>query len=329
MRDWQSFVRSRLHVAGIRPSRELRLVSEVAAQLDDLYRDAISCGATEEEADRLARHHVTDWTKLAADLAGADPAATLPPLDRCADPAAERGSRLRPVWGALAALHHDLRHATRVLARRPGVALVLVLTLALGIGANSAIFCAVDAILLRPLPYDQADRLVNLSEDNRARGHVHWAISVHNWNDWRQLARVFDGSAAYFYQSATLTGGLEARRLLAVRISVGTFRLLGVARLVGRDFVPEDAGDGQDVTILRYRLWQQLFAGDSGVAGKTVQLEGHPHTIVGVMPATFQFPSPEADRWRPMPSELRCRAGGGRSAACSSPGRSRWRWCCW
>jgi predicted permease len=304
MRNWQAYVRKRLPLAGLRPAREARLVGEVAAQLEDLYRDAVLRGASDEEADRLAADHVADWSRLAADLAEADPAATLPAFERRNDRAREGGSPLRPFWSAFAALHHDLGHAARMLARRPGLAAVLVLTLALGIGANSAIFSAVDAILLRPLPYDGADRLVYLSEDNRAEGHAHWEISLQNWNDWQQQARVLDGSAAWFYQSATLTGGFEARRLRAARITAGAFRLLGVAPVAGRDFVPEDADENADVVILSHHLWQQLFAGAAGAAGRTIRLDGRPHIIAGVMPPAFQFPSPEVDLWRPMPTVL-------------------------
>jgi predicted permease len=304
MRDWQAYVRTHLRLTGLRPARETRLVGEVAAQLEDLYRDAVLRGASDEEADRLACSHVADWSRLAADLAAADAAARLPAFERRTGRAEERGSFLRPFWSALAMLHHDLRHAGRMLVRRPGVAAVLVLTLALGIGANSAVFSAVDAILLRPLPYDRADRLVYLSEDNRAAGHAHWEVSLQNWNDWRQQARVFDGSAAYFYQSATLTGGFESRRLRAARVSVGAFRLLGVAPVAGRDFLPEDADENRDVVILSHRLWQQLFAGGAGVAGSAIRLDGRPHTIAGVMPSTFQFPSPDVDLWRPMPTAL-------------------------
>jgi hypothetical protein len=170
MRDWQTFVRTHLPLTGVRPAREARLIGEVAAQLEDLYRDAILRGATDEEADRLAREHVADWNQLAADLAGVDRAARVPPIEQRVEAAVARRSRFRPVWIALATVQQNLRRATRGLTRRPGVAAVLILTLALGIGANSAIFGAVDAILLRPLPYEQADRLVNLFEHNRARG---------------------------------------------------------------------------------------------------------------------------------------------------------------
>ncbi len=285
MRDWQAFVRRRLRLAGVRPTREARLVNEVATQLEDLCRDALLRGATDEEADRLAREHVADWTQLGVDLASVDRASRIPPLERRRDATVERGSPFRWIWIALAAVRQDLSHAARVLARRRGVATVLVVTLALGIGANSAIFSAVDAVLLRPLPYEQADRLVSLFEHSRAKGISREDVSVHNLADWQQHSRVFDGAAAYIYQSATLTGGAEARSLLTVRLSVGAFRVLRVAPMLGRDFVREDALDGGDGVILSHRFWQQHFGGDPLVAGRTIQLNGRPHAVVGVMPA--------------------------------------------
>ncbi len=165
MRDWQAFVRARLRLPALTPEREARIVRELAAQIEDFYRDARAGGATDEQADAHARAQITDWSRMADDLGRADRAHLRPGLDRLAD-------RIEsPTGGALtggrlmfAQAIRDARFAVRQLARTPGFTLIAVLTLALGIGATSAIFSVVNGVLLRPLPYPESDRLVRVYE---------------------------------------------------------------------------------------------------------------------------------------------------------------------
>jgi len=137
-------------------------------------------------------------------------------------------------------LWQDLRFGARMLCRRPGTTFVLVLTLALGIGANSAIFSVVDAVLLRPLPYADSEQLVNLYEHNHARGFSRFSISIHNLCDWRSQSQAFEEMAAYNYQAANLTGGSEPRWVTFASVSANLFRLLEVTPVLGRAFLPDE-----------------------------------------------------------------------------------------
>ena len=194
-----------------------------------------------------------------------------------------------------------LRHSARMMRRRPGVTTVLVITLALGIGANAAIFSVVDAVLLRPLPYEESSQLVNLYEYNLAKGYSRFSISIHNFTDWRNQSRIFEGMAAYNYRSANLTGGPEPRWVSYAEVSANLFQLLRVAPILGRSFYPEDDLQGNHtVVLLSHGFWQDHFGGDAAVIGKSIELHGISHTVIGIMPVSFDFPSPEVDLWRPL-----------------------------
>ena len=138
-------------------------------------------------------------------------------------------------------LWQHFRYGFRMLGRRPGTTFVLVLTLALGIGANSAIFSVVDAVLLKPLPYDRPDQLVNVYEHNAARGFSRFSVCLHNLDDWRRQSTVFAGLAAYTARAANLTGGAEPRRVIYGTVSDNFFDVLHAKPLLGRSFRPDDA----------------------------------------------------------------------------------------
>ncbi len=193
-----------------------------------------------------------------------------------------------------------------MMRRGRGITVVVVLTLAVGIGANAAIFSVVDAVLLRPLPFVGADRLVNLYEQHLARGFARFPVSVHNVADWRDQATTFAGMAAYSAQSANLTGGAAPERVIFAVVSDDLFDVLGVAPMLGRAFRPDDAREAVNaVVILGHRFWRDHLGGDPAVVGRTVRLNGVGHAVVGVMPPSFQFPSPETDLWRPLPRDPR------------------------
>ena len=191
----------------------------------------------------------------------------------------------------------DVRHAARGLWRSPGFSAAVILTLALGIGGNTAVFSAVDQLLLRPLPYPDGDQLVMLEESTgglNARADV----SPANWLDWQRESRTFRGFAAWQPWGFTLTGAGEPRRVNAQRVSSEFFPLLGVAPLLGRTITDEDdRPNGPRAAVLSYRLWQEQLGGDRRAIGRTVQLDDGPYEIVGVMPAGFRFVQPDVDLW--------------------------------
>jgi putative ABC transport system permease protein len=198
---------------------------------------------------------------------------------------------------ALETAFQDLRYGLRMLRRNPGFTFVAVLTLALGIGANTAIFSVVNAVLLRSLPYHDPDRLVAASYYRGLGGDHAW---VADFKAWRDQAKAFEQIAAYRTDDADLTGNGEPERLTAGTVSASLFTTLGVAPAVGRDFTPEDDTDGSAPTvILSDGLWRRRFGGDPQVIGKAITLRGQSLTVIGIMPPEFRFPG-EADLWAPL-----------------------------
>jgi putative ABC transport system permease protein len=160
-------------------------------------------------------------------------------------------------------LWQDIQFGARALLKKPGFTFIAVLTLALGVGANSTIFSFVNGILLRPLPYQNPERLVSLDETSSKRGDASMGVSFPNFVDWREQNRVFEDVAAYQEGSYTLVGGGEPEQLRGARISSGLFEILGVAPALGRNVRPEeDRPDNDTVVVLSHGLWQRRFGSD-------------------------------------------------------------------
>jgi putative ABC transport system permease protein len=186
-------------------------------------------------------------------------------------------------------LARDLRFGARALRQQPGFTVAAVLTLALGIGANTAIFSIVNAVLLRPLPYEQPDRLVHIWEFDAAESQRRQA-SYPEYLDWRAMSRSFSDIAGYDGSSRTLTGVDGAERVDAAQVTDNFFRTLGVTPYLGRAFEQGEAGpDAAAVAMLTYSSWQTRFAGDEAIIGRTLTLNGVPFTVVGVLPPDFEF----------------------------------------
>ncbi len=203
----------------------------------------------------------------------------------------------------------DLRYALRLLWKHPGFAAVAILTLALGIGANTAVFSVVNGVLLQPLPISQPDRLMVLLASKTTSagvGHAEQAtpasnpwFSPINFRDLTSDARTLKGSAAYTPQQVNLTGGGDPERVLEVLVSTDFFQVLGASPVRGRAFAPDDEKNGGTSVILSYALWQQRFGGRSDVVGQTIQIDGKSCTVVGVAPRGLTMPM-AADVWRPL-----------------------------
>lgn len=198
-------------------------------------------------------------------------------------------------------LWQDIRYGFRTLLKKPGFAAITVLTLALGIGINSAIFSVVNAVLLRPLPFAEADRLVYVEgldfRDNTKGG----SISPPDFLDYREQTHSFERFAAFQPLSFTLTGEGEPERVTSARVSAGFFETLGVQPVAGgRTFHADEEQDGRNgVVVVSYGLWQSRFGSDPKLVGKTLALNGQNATIIGIMPPNFQFPR-EAQLWTPI-----------------------------
>jgi putative ABC transport system permease protein len=199
------------------------------------------------------------------------------------------------------ALIHDIRFAFRMLIKRPAFAAIVVITLALGIGANTAVFSVVNGVLLDPLPYPEPDRLVALRESNLLR-QPDAQVAPGNFLDWQSQNTVFSAVEAYRTVSYNLTGEGHPERILSGRVSAGLFRMLGVQPIIGRDFLSEDDQPGNEkVVLISEGLWRRRFGGDSEVVGKTLDLSGDNFTVVGVLPSTFRLPDQrERELWTPI-----------------------------
>ena len=210
----------------------------------------------------------------------------------------ERGHDVRG-WAALDGLFRDARHMGRALLKSPGFSGAVVLTLGLGIGANTAIFSIVDQLLLRPLPYPGGDRLVMVHETFRQFGDVGSnSVSPANWLDWQAQSRTLRALAAWRTTNYTLTGIAAPRRVNALLVSAEFFPLLGVQPLLGRVIeAHDDQPNAPQAAVLSHVFWQQQFAGDRAVIGRVVQLSDRPVQIVGVMPSGFRFVDPDIDLW--------------------------------
>ena len=194
----------------------------------------------------------------------------------------------------------DIRYGIRGLRKRPGFTTVAVLTLALGIGANSAIFSVLNAVLLRPLPYADADRIVRIDETEGKGG---MGVSPPNLLDFQQQNRTFESVAGYTAGNFILTHAGDPLRIQSCEISADLFSVLGVKPLIGRSFLAADEKPGQDrVALISYGLWQRRFAGDHALLQKQITLDGLSYTVVGVMPNGFDFPiQPErVEVWTPL-----------------------------
>ncbi|MBO0801039.1 MAG: ABC transporter permease, partial [Blastocatellia bacterium] len=192
-------------------------------------------------------------------------------------------------------LLQDLRYGARMLLKHPGFTLIAVITLALGIGANTAIFSVINAVLLKSAPYSEPERIVLLWGEWPALNEYHNPVSATDVADWRKLNSVFEDIATYGHWGATLSGEGEPERIPAMKVGDAYFRVMRGRPLLGRVFTPEEQVEGKDyVIILGYGLWQSRFGGARDVIGKKVSLSGRPYTIVGVMPEDFH----------PLPAEL-------------------------
>jgi predicted permease len=195
----------------------------------------------------------------------------------------------------------DVRFGLRTMLKNPGFTVVAVITLALGIGANTAIFSVVNAVLLRPLDYEDPDRLVMVYENNWQKGWTRFAVAPGNFATWREQNQVFEQIAAFTGSSFALVGKGDPEQLQGTRVSANLFALLGAKPALGRAFLPEeDQPGGERVVVVSHRLWQRRFAADPGLVGKPLTLNGQSYTVVGVMPAGFLFPNPRTELWVPV-----------------------------
>src|SRR5262245_6727664 len=210
-------------------------------------------------------------------------------------------------------MFQDLRYGARMLLKSPGFTAAAVLSLALGIGANTAIFSVVNAVLLRPLPYDRPDQIMKLWTTQPERGALRLPFSAPNFIDLKEQNRVFAEMAVHRGWPFILTGAGEPLNVFGHRVSADFFTVLGVKPLLGRGFLYEEDRSGNDrVVIISYGLWQRRLAADPNIIGRSLTINDVSRTVVGVTPPGFRFQSQENALWVPMaltPADLNRRLG--------------------
>jgi putative ABC transport system permease protein len=256
-------------------ARDRDMDQEMAFHIESMTHEYMRSGLSEVEAERAARRRFGNVTRLK-----------------------EHGHDLRTAR-LVEDVSRDVRHMGRGLRRSPGFAIAVILTLALGIGGNTAIFSVVDQMLLRPLPYPAGDQLVRIYETGLAGGAAdQMSVSPANWLDWQRDSRTFQAFAAWRTLSYTLTGVGEPTRVNAQLVSSEFFPLLGVKPLLGRTVSEQDDRPNAPlVAVLSHELWQRRFAGDPKAIGRTIQINDRPVEIIGVMPAGFRFVYQDNDLW--------------------------------
>ncbi len=193
----------------------------------------------------------------------------------------------------------DVRYALRQLRKSPGFTAVAVITLGLGIGANTAIFSVVNAVLLAHLPYQEVDRLAMVWGSNPARGEALNTISVGDFNDWKNKNDVFEDVAASYDDEVTLTGAGEPKLVLGYAFTPNYFRILGAAPRLGRTFTDNEATRGLSVAVISDKIWRSTFRGDPQILGRAITLNAKPYTVIGVMSPDFNYP-PQTEVWMPL-----------------------------
>ncbi len=297
MPEWKQEIRQWLANLKLAPTREAEIVEELSQHLEDHYVELLVSGATPEEAYRAALAELSNSEVLAREL------------QRVERPVPGEyivlGARRRNMFGDL---WQDLRYGLRMLRKHPGFTAIGVLTLALGIGANSAIFSLVNSVLLRQLPYRSPEELVWIWSTRTDRDKAFY--SVPNFIDTRDQNQTLEQIAAFANWGANLTDKGEPEGLQGVRLSSHAFQMFGVEAAVGRTLITEDDNPGNArVVVLSYGLWQRRFGGDAGLIGRAVTLNGDAYTVVGVLPPHFTIPNAEIEIAIPLRLEADPRRG--------------------
>jgi putative ABC transport system permease protein len=311
MPEWKAEVRKRLSSLQLAPARENAIVEEVAQHLDESYAELLASGMSEDDAYRHAHAELHDGGLLTHGLRRVERSTNPEPIVLGTN---RRTNMFADLW-------QDLRFGARMLLKQPGFTLIAVLTLALGIGANTAIFSVVNAVLLEALPYRDADRLVTVWEKSQAKARN--VINLGNFFDWKTQSQSFEDMAAFADTRTNLIGDGEPLEVPMQLCTDNLFSVLGVQPVLGRTFMPDHGKSGQDdVVVLSYGLWQRRFGGDPQVIGRKLMLNNGENTVIGVLPPDFKWhmigyslTNQPAELWKPWIITEQLKQRRGRSAS--------------
>ncbi|MGC1902939.1 MAG: ABC transporter permease [Candidatus Acidiferrum sp.] len=288
MPDWTQYIRQNLQLSHLMVEHEAEVIEDLAQQLEDAYTDALHRGLSPSQGEAAAKKHIIDWPALAKQIessrGGRESA-----MSALQNRAADRDIAKRGEFSFFTGLMQDIHFGLRMLRKNLGFTAIAVLTLALGIGANTAIFSVVYGVLLQPLPYRDGAGLILLNETTPQVGTV--SVSYPNFLDWRKETSQFSQMAAAGDVGFNLAGVNEPEAISGQAVSPNFLSLLGVKPFLGRDFDPsEEKAGASPVLLLSYSLWQSHFGGDPSALGRTIMLDGRGYVIVGVLPPNFRWP---------------------------------------
>ncbi len=293
MPDWKPEIRQRLAGLQLAPTREASIVEELAQDLDDCYAELLSGGAMPAAAYQQTLSELSSHELLARELRRVERQVAPEPI--------VLGTNRRT--NMIAGFWQDLRYGARMLLKRPGFSLIAVLTLALGIGANTAIFSVVNGVLLRPLPYKEPQRLVRVYSEFPAMNLRKFQISPPEFLDIQREAKSWESIGAWSAGVVNFSPTGEPIPATSTRVTRSLIDTLGAQPILGRNFTAEEEkSNGPNAAIISHGLWQRAFGGQSNIVGQQVRVNAAPRTIVGVMPPGYVFPpgsNEPTDVWLP------------------------------
>jgi putative ABC transport system permease protein len=307
MAKWRDEVRRRLEAAGLDPATEAEVSEELEQHLDGRYQELRAAGMPDDEAHSVVLRELDANDRLSRDLHDLKKPPRTP--SNLIEPPRTSSNLLEP-FRTLSNLGQDIRFGVRLLRKTPGFTAVAALTMAVCLGANVTLFGVVDTLLLRPLDYPRADRIVRLFEHIVDASLLRNGVSGPNILDWRQQSTVFSGIAAYRRRNVNIAGHGEPRYVKAGRASREFFEVLGVTPALGRSFSLDEDRKVAHVTVLSHGFWQSALGSDPAILGKTLDFDGEPYLVIGVLPERFRFQM-ETDAWIPLGLYPGTRAGRG------------------
>jgi putative ABC transport system permease protein len=298
MPDWAQYVRQNLRLSGLKAEREADVVEDLAQQLEDAYTEALRSGLSPSQAEATAKTHITDWSAIERQVesSGLGRESAMSALqNRLEDRDLAKSERFSFLTGLL----QDVRFGLRMLRKNPGFTLTVAFTLALGIGANTAMFSLVDAILLRPLPYPEPHSLIVVGTNQVGESRMN-PMGTADFLAWRDRQHSFEQVAVFDSGGAFALSGMGTpERIPGVGVSANFFSIFGVAPLRGRGFLPgEDRPGAPGAVVVSERFWRDHLDSDPNVLNRALTLDGKQYAIVGVMPGRFRFPASDpVDLW--------------------------------
>jgi predicted permease len=293
-------VSERLRLAEMKGHPQAEIVEEIAGQMEEVYREARGRGATQDQADVLAREHVDNWDELARQIRDAKrrhaPARADTDFEAAQGSLRKRGGR----WTSVADYLRELRLSLRRLRKAPVFSAIVIMTLGVGIGANTAIFSVVNGILLRPLPYDDADRLVSVANVAPGLGEGVFPQSPAMHFTYKDHSRSLEDAGIWGQATSAVMGPDGPERIPSAFVTAGLLTTLRVNPILGRRFTVEDDSPGSPLTvILSYAYWQSQFGGDPDIIGRHINVSEAEREIIGVLPRDFRFFDNEPALLRP------------------------------